>query len=237
MEFWRGTPYYAASGPGQGPVHARLVSILRLARTGLEPDCPGSQDRRPQRGGQRRELMSTAALAAISPPATEPIDLRLAQLRRMVLDSVVAENSKRNYAKALDDLFLFAASRPLTRALLMEWRAAMDKLSPSTVNVRLSAMRKLVTEARRNGMLGAEGSCEAAISSHPYDFHGIYFGCSAACICYRGRCGRPEYNRFYCSRGNDSSLYACHIDCSGTVRYNYPLLLRKKETRLPSRAS
>ena len=38
----------------------------------------------------------------------------------------------------------------------MEWRTAMDKLSPSTVNVRLSAMRKLVTEARRNGMLGAE---------------------------------------------------------------------------------
>jgi len=28
----------------------------------------------------------------------------------MVLDSVVAENSKRNYAKALDDLFLFAAT-------------------------------------------------------------------------------------------------------------------------------
>ena len=75
-----------------------------------------------------------------------------------MLDSVVAENSKRNYARALDDLFLFAASRPLTRALLMEWRAAMNKLSLSTVNVRLSAMRKLVTEARRNGMLGAEES-------------------------------------------------------------------------------
>jgi integrase len=100
--------------------------------------------------------MSMAALAAVSPAATEPVDLRLIQLRQMVLDSVVAENSKRNYAKALDDLFLFAASRPLTRALLMEWRAAMDKLSPSTANVRLSAMRKLVTEARRNGMLGAE---------------------------------------------------------------------------------
>jgi integrase len=95
-------------------------------------------------------------LATISPPSTEPIDLRLAELRRMVLNSVVSEHSKRNYAKALDDLFLFAASRPLTRALLMEWRAAMNKLSPSTVNVRLSAMRKLVTEARRNGMLGAE---------------------------------------------------------------------------------
>jgi integrase len=100
--------------------------------------------------------VTPTALATTSPPSPEPIDLRLAELRRMVLNSVVSEHSKRNYAKALDDLFLFAASRPLTRALLMEWRAAMDKLSPSTVNVRLSAMRKLVTEARRNGMLGAE---------------------------------------------------------------------------------
>jgi len=100
--------------------------------------------------------VSTTALATISPAATEPIDLCLAELRRMVLNSVVSEHTKRNYAKALDDLFLFAASRPLTRALLMEWRAAMHNLSPSTINVRLSAMRKLVTEARRNGMLGAE---------------------------------------------------------------------------------
>ena len=100
--------------------------------------------------------MSTTALATISPAATEPIDLCLAELRRMVLNSVVSEHTKRNYAKALDDLFLFAASRPLTRALLMEWRAAMHNLSPSTINVRLSAMRKLVTEARGNGMLGAE---------------------------------------------------------------------------------
>ena len=38
----------------------------------------------------------------------------------------------------------------------MEWRAGMEKDSPSTVNVRLSAMRKLVNEARRNGMLGSE---------------------------------------------------------------------------------
>ena len=32
----------------------------------------------------------------------------------------------------------------------------MDALSPSTVNVRLSAVRKMVVEARKNGMLGAE---------------------------------------------------------------------------------
>jgi integrase len=102
--------------------------------------------------------VSTTALVwvpqATTPP--EPVDPRLIRLKKMVLDAVTSANSKRNYAKALDDLFVFAAGRPLTRALLMEWRAGMDKLSPSTVNVRLSAMRKLVTEAQRNGMLSTE---------------------------------------------------------------------------------
>ena len=77
-------------------------------------------------------------------------------LRQMVLDSVQSIHSKRNYAKALDDLFAFCASRPLSRALLMEYRTTMDHLSPSTINVRLSAIRKLVDEARQNGMIGLE---------------------------------------------------------------------------------
>jgi hypothetical protein len=38
----------------------------------------------------------------------------------------------------------------------MEWRAAMESLSPSTINVRLSGVRKLVGEARRNNMIGSE---------------------------------------------------------------------------------
>jgi integrase len=74
----------------------------------------------------------------------------------MVLDAVHSVHSKRNYAKALDDLFAFCASRPLSRALLLEWRAAMEALSPSTINVRLSAVRKMIGEARRNGMIGQE---------------------------------------------------------------------------------
>jgi integrase len=79
-----------------------------------------------------------------------------ARLRRMVLDAVTSPHSRRNYAKALDDLFAFAAGRPLTRALLQEWRASMAALAPSTVNVRLSAVRKLIGEAHKNGMLGSE---------------------------------------------------------------------------------
>jgi integrase len=88
----------------------------------------------------------------------QPVALTPAQslLRKMVLDSVGSTHSRRNYAKALDDLFRFCASRPLSRELLMEWRSTLEALSPSTINVRLSAVRKMVGEARRAGMIGQE---------------------------------------------------------------------------------
>ena len=38
----------------------------------------------------------------------------------------------------------------------MEYRASIEKLSASTINVRLSATRKMVSEARKNRMLSAE---------------------------------------------------------------------------------
>jgi integrase len=87
------------------------------------------------------------------------------RLRRMVLDSVPSPNSRRNYAKALDDLFALSAGRPLTRALFMEYRASMEALAPSTINVRLSAVRKLVAEARQNGLIGVEDA--ASLSGVP----------------------------------------------------------------------
>jgi len=77
-------------------------------------------------------------------------------LKQMVLNSVTSANTRRNYSKSLDDLFAFAAGRPLTRALLQEWKSSMDSLAASTVNVKLAAARRLVSEARRNGLIGAE---------------------------------------------------------------------------------
>jgi site-specific recombinase XerD len=47
----------------------------------------------------------------------------------------------------------------------MEYRASMEDLSPSTVNVRLSAVRKLVAEARKNGLIGVEDA--ASLSEVP----------------------------------------------------------------------
>lgn len=93
------------------------------------------------------------ASASPESPALTPAQL---QLRGMVLNSVTSPHSRRNYAKALDLLFAFVANRPLTRALLMEYRSSMEDLAPSTVNVRLAAVRKMVTEAKRNGLLSSE---------------------------------------------------------------------------------
>jgi integrase len=97
-------------------------------------------------------------------PANDLVEAQQ-RLRRMVLDTVASPNSRRNYAKALDDLFALSAGRPLTRSLFMEYRASMEALAPSTVNVRLSAVRKLVAEARRNGLIGAEEA--ASLSEVP----------------------------------------------------------------------
>ena len=79
-------------------------------------------------------MTNELVLAPVPPQsrAGEPLALTPAQarLRKMVLDAVPSPHSQRNYAKALDNLFAFCASRPLSRSLLMEWRAAMESLSP-----------------------------------------------------------------------------------------------------------
>ena len=102
--------------------------------------------------------MSTSLIPLQPPPGEPPFALTptQAKLRQMVLDSVQSIHSKRNYAKALDDLFAFSTNRSLSPALLMEYRTSMENLSPSTINVRMSAIRKLVGEARRNGLIGLE---------------------------------------------------------------------------------
>ena len=66
-------------------------------------------------------MTNQLVLAAVPPEsrAGEPVALTPAQslLRKRVLDTVASPHSKRNYARALDDLFAFCASRPLSRSL------------------------------------------------------------------------------------------------------------------------
>lgn len=78
-------------------------------------------------------------------------------LRAMIRDAMVSTHSKRAYLKAVDNFFALIESvgRPISRALLMQYRAAMIDagLSASTINLRLSAIRKLVREAPDNGLI------------------------------------------------------------------------------------
>lgn len=112
--------------------------------------------------------MSESLLDPVSAPLyigdasyqTDTLRLANEKLRDMVLQAVTSVNSKRNYAKALAELFALCANRSqgISRQLVMEYRASMIErgLSPSTINVRLAAVRKLVSEARRNGIIDVE---------------------------------------------------------------------------------
>jgi hypothetical protein len=64
-------------------------------------------------------------LVAVPPESREGEPLALTPAQSLL---------RKPYARALDDLFAFCASRPLSRSLLMEWRAGMEPLSPSTIN-------------------------------------------------------------------------------------------------------
>jgi len=85
--------------------------------------------------------MTNALVLAAPPPesrAGEPLVLTPAQarLRKLVVDAVQSPHTRRNYGKALDDLFQFCASQPLSRSLLMEWRAPRLPLTNSAPNDR-----------------------------------------------------------------------------------------------------
>jgi integrase len=81
----------------------------------------------------------------------------IAELRQIFGNALMSPHTKRAYIAAFDQFFALAAEtrRPVCRTLLMNYRAQMidQGLSASTINVRLSAIRKLVSEARDNNLL------------------------------------------------------------------------------------
>ena len=82
----------------------------------------------------------------------------LPQLLPLVLDSLSSPNSRRAYGQALEHFFAWYHAEPrgvFNRALIQAYRAhtESERLAPSTINVRLAALRKLASEAAENGML------------------------------------------------------------------------------------
>lgn len=76
----------------------------------------------------------------------------------MVLDSLPSEHSRRAYERALIDFFLWhkGVGRPqLNKAVVQRYTAEIRDagMAPSSINQRLSAIRKLASEAADNGAL------------------------------------------------------------------------------------
>lgn len=78
-------------------------------------------------------------------------------LIELVLEGLPSDHTRRAYRKAYVDLQAFSAGQEITLVLLLKWRTAMaTTLSSSTVNVRISAVRKLIEEARRKKLITAD---------------------------------------------------------------------------------
>jgi site-specific recombinase XerD len=79
----------------------------------------------------------------------------------MVLDGLPSEHSRRAYERALFDFFHWhrGVGRPhLSKAVVQRYAAELREagMAPSSVNQRLSAIRKLAVEAAENGLLDAQ---------------------------------------------------------------------------------
>ncbi len=94
--------------------------------------------------------------ALVLSPAGARDDWR--RVAALAVDAVTSAHSKRVYQKALQDFLVWYAAEPrpaLSRAVVQQYRSVLEGagLAPASVNLRLSAIRKLASEAAENGLL------------------------------------------------------------------------------------
>src|ERR1039458_7978854 len=83
------------------------------------------------------------------------------RLKALVLDSVSSPITKRVYNLGLDEFFAWYGLEPragFTKATVSAWRVALEArgLGSVSINVRITAVRKLAVEAADNGLLAPE---------------------------------------------------------------------------------
>ena len=85
----------------------------------------------------------------------------LEQSKRAVLNSLAAKASQDSYGRAIDEFISWYCSEPrlaLNRTVVLRYRFFLEQnnLAPSTINVRLAAVRRLAYEAADTGLLSPE---------------------------------------------------------------------------------
>jgi integrase len=105
--------------------------------------------------------MISIAIAVIEPARhSEHNPLRNA-MQSLVLDGLSSPHTRRAYEQALDEFLIWlcaAPARPFAKASVQRYRTELQAkgLAPSSVNVRISAIRRLALEASDNGLLAPE---------------------------------------------------------------------------------
>jgi site-specific recombinase XerD len=79
----------------------------------------------------------------------------------LVLDGISSRHTRRAYSQALDEFLIWfhdVPEREFNKAAVQQYRAELETkgLAPSSINVRLSAIRRLALEAADNGMMAPE---------------------------------------------------------------------------------
>src|SRR5579872_1675613 len=84
------------------------------------------------------------------------------RFKALVLDSVSSPITRRVYNLGLDEFIAWFTLEPrpagFTNATVTAWRVALEArgLGPISINVRITAIRKLAVEAADNGLLAPE---------------------------------------------------------------------------------
>jgi site-specific recombinase XerD len=79
----------------------------------------------------------------------------------LVLNGISSKHTRRAYSQALDEFLIWYRDlfgREFNRATVQDYRTELEakKLAPSSINVRLAAIRRLAIEAADNGLMAPE---------------------------------------------------------------------------------
>jgi integrase len=97
----------------------------------------------------------------LSPASAAPTLPELEQSKKAVLDALVSQNSRRAYKHAIEAFITWYCSEPrigFNRLIVVRYRSFLESrsLSAATVNLHLSAVRRLADEAADGGWLSPE---------------------------------------------------------------------------------
>ena len=103
----------------------------------------------------------TARKRKLKRPKTVLRLLDLEHSKSAVLNSLGAISSQESYGHAIDEFITWYCSEPrlsFSRTVVLRYRINLEQrnLAPSTINVRLAAVRRLAYEAADNGLLSPE---------------------------------------------------------------------------------